>query len=82
MTLFSAIDHLGWGFILLGSGLVTLILELRADPPRGVDAFMRSFVIMCLAIGMFIITNETLLHIGLLDESAEPSLLAMSRSMG
>jgi hypothetical protein len=66
---------------MLGSGIMMLILDMHRNPSHSLDAFLRSLVIICVSVGLFVIMNETLSHVGLFDEQAEPSLLAMSRSM-
>lgn len=75
------VDRLGWGFMILGSGLVMLIVDIHKRPRRGVDTLMRSFVIMCVAVGFVVILHEILSHAALFDEKEAPSLLIMSQSM-
>ncbi len=68
------IDKLAVGFVVLGTGIVMLMLDMHHDPRRRVDGFIRSLVIMCVAIGILVISNEIILHTFLFDEQPAPSL--------
>lgn len=75
------VDRLGWGFVVLGSGLVMLIVDVHKDPRRFQDAFMRTLVIICVAAGSLMIVNETIGHLGLFDEQPMPSVSSLFQSV-